>query len=67
MTVQTATTVTLNPNTEFSVIKEYEEDKGWRKLSETTVAYVFELTSPQVHMDGVYLPSAEKGEPNDNT
>ena len=61
MTVQTATTVTLNPNTEFDVIKEYEQDKGWRKLSETTVAYVFELTTPKCYMDGIYLPSAEKG------
>lgn len=61
MTVQTATTVTLNPNTEYDVIIQYEQDKGWRKLSETTIAYVFELTTPQVHMDGIYLPSAERG------
>ena len=60
MTVQTTTTVTLNPNTEFDVIRQYEQDKGWRKMSETTVAYVFEVTTPQVHMDGIYLPSAGK-------
>ena len=59
MTIQTTTTVTLNPNTEFEVIKQYEQDKGWQKMSETTVAYVFEVTTPKVHMDGIYLKSGK--------
>ena len=62
MTVQTTTTVTLNPNTEFDAIRQYEQDKGWQKMSETTVAYVFEVTTPKVYMDGIYLKSGKEQE-----
>ena len=61
MTAQTTTTITLNPATEFDTISQYEQDKGWRKLSETTTAFVFETTSPYIVMESVYIPS-RKGE-----
>ena len=57
MTVCTTMTITLNPATESDIIRLYEQDKGWDKLSETTTAYVFECTSPKVSMNAVYIPS----------
>ena len=67
MTAQTTTTITLNPATESETIRQYEQDKGWRKLSETTTAFVFETTSPYIVMESVYIPSRkEKANETDN-
>lgn len=63
MIVCTTMTITLNPETESDIIRIYEQDKGWDKLSETTTAYVFECTSPKVLMSAIYIPSKyTKGE-----
>ena len=61
MTAQTTTTITLNPATESETIRQYEQDKGWRKLSETTTAFVFEVASPIVVTESVYITSKHFG------
>lgn len=62
MTTVLTTTVTLDPTTELDTIQKYEQDKGWRKLSETTIAYVFESTSPYYNTEAVYMPSRKEQE-----
>ena len=58
MTVQTTTTVILHPVDDREAIKKYEDDKCWRKISESTIANVYELKSPSYVIDTVYLPSS---------
>ena len=62
MTTVLTTTVTLNSTTEYDTIQKYEQDKGWRKLSESTIAYVFESTSPNYVTEAVYMPSRKENE-----
>ena len=65
MISQMITQVTLDPITESETILEYEADKGWNKISETTFRTVYQSKSPQYETEAVYLPSKEgKHEPD---
>lgn len=65
MTLQTCTTIILDPVTEHETIRKYEQDSGWVKTSETMVGYMFELRSPQYVTDALYFPSDRPREEGD--
>ena len=57
MTVQTTSLIILHPVKERSIINQYRKDKGWKCVTDCTIAVAFELKSPQYITDAVYIPS----------
>lgn len=62
MIVQTTTTITLNPATEFRVIEQYRQDKGYKLMADCTLFTTFEYSSPQYVCDAMYAPSRKEQE-----
>ena len=62
MTVQMITTVILNPTTEFRVIEQYKQDKGYRLIADCTTSTTFECSTPQYQCDAMYKPSRKEQE-----
>lgn len=62
MTVQMTATIILNPATEFRVIEQYKQDKGYRLMKDCTAFTTFECSTPQYECDAMYMPSRKERE-----
>lgn len=62
MIVQMTTTIILDPTTDFNIIEQYRQDKGYRLMADCTAFTTFEYITPQYVCDAVYMPSRKEQE-----